>query len=587
MDSKQIKHEILMTKYSEDKIDKYLYMDFKNTFVAIINSIYVILSKSNYSKLKLDSLINKLEVIVREENDKDRLIFIKKKINDLIVRIDKHLPKSRYLCSSEILKRIRSIVMEIDKNSNKSDNEEIVKLLEKIIYEEKNLVKLGKIIRRQRDLFKDRSMRIIFENLLYKYIELDYRTDEALYYFNIICLILSSENRLYILIDKDKYLEILSKHKKNKGVSMILSKMDKDYTTSLNELGKRYDIAYEFKRNMMYNGLLNNPITKHLDMTNFPSIAIDDEGNQCNDDAFCLYKNYDGTYTLRIDISSVPAIIRYGSYLDRQAYKRAETIYLSNGEIPMYPDYISFDRGSLLENNTRYVLSYFYRVDSNFDLIEDSFEVRAVKTKIAYNLSHEQANLLLKGNYNDPLSIMLKNLSYVASKMNNGSKQIIDSKSLVHNFMVLPNKSISVLFKRLGYPFIYRVHRIPDKEIKEDIKRQYCDFINDNLMCQKILKIIENNYEEGMYSCEPEIHMALGLETYGNITKPLRNYPSAIDEYIIYDTIINNNIDNKNLYNWEETLKEMTIYINNRIRLNKLFQSEYEALLVKNKIRKK
>ena len=106
-------------------------------------------------------------------------------------------------------------------------------------------------------------------------------------------------------------------------------------------------------------------------------------------------------------------------------------------------------------------------------------------------------------------------------------------------------------------------------------------------MCQKILKIIETNYEEGMYSCEPKIHQALGLETYGNITKPLRNYPSAIDEYIIYDTIINKNIDNKTLYGWEETLKEMTPYINNRIRLNKLFQSEYESLLIKNKIRKK
>ena len=584
MNNKEIKKDILSSKYSEDKLNSYLEKDFRNTVIAICNAIYTIICRTNNNKLKLDSLINSLEEYVDREDDYNKLIHVYKKMADLIIRIDKHLPKNKYSNIKELLERLKVIIVKIEKKNKQNYVDKTANLLEKIIYEEKDIIKLGKIIKRQKDLFKDRYRRIVFEDLLKKYVELDYRSEEAMYYFKVISLILSSENRIYVLIDKEKYIDILSKHKKSKGVSLVLSKLEKDYTTSWEELSKRYDVRYGFNI-PEEKDILDN--TNHLDMCMYPSIAIDDEGNQCNDDAFCLYPNYDGTYTLRIDISSIPALVRYGSLIDRQAYKRAETIYLSDGEIPMYPEFISYDRGSLLENNERYVLSFFYRVDSNYDIIDDSFEIKACKTKIAYNLSHEQANILLFGKSNDNLSIMLKKLSYVASKMDNGKPQLMDSKNIVQKFMVLPNRSVSLMFKRLGYPFIYRIHKSADDDVRTNINDEYNEFVNDNTMCRKILKIIETNYEEGLYSTEPNIHEALGYETYGNITKPLRNYPSAIDEYIIYDTIINKRNDNKTLYSWEEILKEMCTYINDRIRLNKLFQSEYESLMVKNKIKRK
>ena len=53
------------------------------------------------------------------------------------------------------------------------------------------------------------------------------------------------------------------------------------------------------------------------------------------------------------------------------------------------------------------------------------------------------------------------------------------------------------------------------------------------------------------------------------------------------DIIINGNDDNRSLYTWESIIKEMCPYINDRIRMNKLFQSEYENLLLKNKIRRR
>ena len=586
MNNKEIKKDLLSSKYNEDKLNSYLEKDFKNTVTAVSNAIYTIINKTNNNKLKLDSFINALEDYVDREDNHDNLIHIYKKICDLVSRIDKHLPKNRASNTKEILERLRRIILKIEKKNRNNYIDETADLLEKIIYEEKDIIKLAKIIKRQKDLFKDKHRRIVFENLLRKYIELDYRTEEALYYFKVISLILSSENRVYVLIEKNKYVEILNKHKKSKGVSLVLEKLEKDYTTGLDELSQRYDIAYDYPY-VARNNILTKSEVKHYDMTMYPSVAIDDEGNQCNDDAFCIYPNYDGTYTLRIDISSVPALIKYGSYIDRQAYKRAETIYLSDGEISMYPEIISYDKGSLLENNNRYVLSFFYRVDSNFDIIEDSLEIKACITRIAYNLSHEQANILLKGNSRDNLSIMLKNLSYVATKMNNGNKGITDSKNIVQKFMVLPNRSVSLMFKQLGYPFIYRIHQKADNDVRSNLFDKYNEFVNGNSMCKKIIKIIETNYEEGLYSTEPNIHEALGYETYGNITKPLRNYPSAIDEYIIYDIIINNHIDNKTLYNWEEILKEVCVYVNDRIRLNKLFQSEYESLVIKNKIRRK
>ena len=90
-----------------------------------------------------------------------------------------------------------------------------------------------------------------------------------------------------------------------------------------------------------------------------------------------------------------------------------------------------------------------------------------------------------------------------------------------------------------------------------------------------------------MYSNVATGHDSLKLDSYAKVTSPLRSYPQALCEYIIYDILINKKIDNLTLDKWDKIIKEVVPYINDRIRMNRLFQDEYQYLLSKQRIRKK
>lgn len=585
MDSKVIKEEILSHKFNEKKIDIYVKKDFKATIQAIINAIYKLIKEHSKNEEKVSILLNKLEEITISTDNKEKLIIIYKLIDELITRINKHLSKQ---ISVELQKSLITRLRQIISDSKNRGKEQKIIILEKIIFEEQDLSKIYKIFNSSDKLVKYKECQIVFEKLIKEYITLEENSNKAMYYYKVISLMLASKQRNMILSERVKYLKILKNVRKTKTIESIINKLNYDYKVDLEEVKRRYNISFTFPSNLGETLTYNPKFKYHDDLIKYPSITIDDEGNSCHDDAISLYENYDGTYTLRIDIADVPAIVPYNSYVDKIAYQRMENIYTSKKTITIYPPYIAYQLGSLVEEQEKYVLSYFYRIDSNFDIIEDSFCVKSAKTFVTNNLSYEQANILLERGNDDNLSQMLTKLSYIASKnFRSSSPSIINSESMVGDFATLVNRSVSAYFKQTGYPFMYYVQKRLDEDTKKSLLKGYNGINGNNINCENIVNMLISTYEEGMYSIEPKCHEALGIDTYAKVTNPLRLYPSSLCEYIIYDIIINKNIDNATLYKWEAILKEVVPYANERIKLNGLFQKEFEQLLAKNKIRKK
>ena len=586
MDSKEIKMAILSNKLDDKKLELFLRKEFKNTIQALFNALFVLMRDPNKNSEKINNYLNKIATVINNTEEKEKLNIISKKIEDVLTRVDNHLNKKNSQEIKNILIQLRQLMILTKEKKYKKNNNTTTIILETLIYEDHDLVKLEVILNRQRDLFKPSSRKKLFADILSEYIKLDEKEETANYYFKLISLILSSNNRYHILANKEEYLQILDKAKKhNKTITIIKNKFNKNYITTTKELEFRYDMSFTFPKNMNEINNYDKQPAKSQNFIKFPSITIDDEGNKCNDDAIYLAKNHDGTYTLRIDIASVPAIIPHMSYLDMQAYKRSEAIYLSDMTIPIYPEYIAYDKGSLLENNIRNVLSYIYLVDSNFDVIEDSFQIVSAKTLISNNLSYKQANILLKNERCDELSQMLKKLSFIASKLgntNSSSVSIIDSRKMIEKFMKLPSKSISAYCKKEGIPLNYRVYQKLNEEKRRQIQTHYHN-INNN-PDNELLKIIEEKSSTGFYSDKPLSHESFGSNSYAKVTSPLRSYPSTINEYIIYDFIINKKYDNQTIDKWNSILKEAVPYMNERIKMNNLFCKEYEQIRAKTKI---
>lgn len=585
MDARAIKDEILNHKCNITKLDTYLKTNFKNTIQAIINVLFDYIKKDasrNYKRI--DELLNKLEDILNKLEDETKIRIIQKSADELLTRINNHLKKKKTKEIDEIKLRLQKLADTSRKKSRKVYVDHKVEVLKKVIHEERNLTRLGQIINSENSVFKSKDAKILFEDILKIYVKLNEYDSDSIYYFKVISMILSSKNRYLILQEKTRYLEILKSAKKTHSLELIINKFSNNYKVSIEELEKIYDISFDFSPRIKEMYTYPRTTIPHQNLSKMPSITIDEEGSSCIDDAISVYKNYDGTYTLRIDITSIPAVIPHMSYLDKNAYRRAETIYTQSGAISIYPNEICYNKASLLENNYRYVISYFYRIDTNFDIIEDSFEVRCTKTFISNNLSYTQADILLEKENKDDFSQMLLNLSHIASKIDSSSYgySTINSSQMLEKFMMLPGKSLAKYFSENNYPFIYYNQHKADEKVKKDILKQYgCLRLNG------IIDSIITSSEEGMYSNVATGHDSLKLDSYAKVTSPLRSYPQALCEYIIYDILINKKIDNLTLDKWDKIIKEVVPYINDRIRMNRLFQDEYQYLLSKQRIRKK
>lgn len=609
MESKQIEIKILNYDLEINELEEYLSVNFKETVTGMINSLYVLLKHPKSNSKLIEEIFLELESLIKIEEEDVKLKLIVNLIETLNKRIDNSYNNKSKNDINGFRTRLNRINQSIKIKQERLSEDSITSILRKLIYEEQDLDKIRTILSNRKHIDYS-SFEELFKEILEEYIYLE-NEEDIKYYYKLLVLFIEGSFNKNILNDAKKYLSILNKGGKKEHIKSIIDRFNNSSTT-ISELAKKYDVNINNELIYIPKEDYNPCKYERHDYTYQNVITIDEEGNKCNDDSFYIERNADGTYTLYIHISDVPSLIERNSRLDLLAYKGAETKYLKDSEITIYPEVVCNDLGSLLGGKRRNVISYIFKLTPSLEVDPDSFTIERGTIDVYKSLSYTEVDKRIKRNSIDDLDNMLKTLDDVATilKNNNLHKEIYRSAEnkttdretnsaraskssaakIVQELMVLANKHLAMYFSKRGYPYIYRIHEKPSEDIDRDLMMilgiDYKTLIT-NPKCLKILNAIKDKYLNARYSDVNIGHYGLGLDYYSHSTSPLRRYADALGQYTMYDILFNCNFDDKTIYEWEEIVKEVCPYLNDRIKTNSLFASEYHYLLAKRKIRKR
>ena len=358
------------------------------------------------------------------------------------------------------------------------------------------------------------------------------------------------------------------------------------------------------------------------DLRNETIVTIDGADAKDLDDAVTVTKNADGTYKLGVHIADVSYYVTQDSILDKEAYDRATSVYLTDRVIPMIPHRLSNGICSLNPQVDRLTLSCEMIIDSAGQVIKHEIFQSVIKTteRMTYTdvykiLEERDENPELVERYK-PLIPMFELMAELAQVLRNRrmSRGAIDfdfkeskvlvqedgwpidivlrertvAERLIEEFMLVANETVAEHFHWMELPFIYRIHEDP----KPEKLQRFFEFVtNFGLVIkgtgnsvhpkalQEILKSIEGLPEEPVISTMllrslqqakyyPESigHFGLSADYYTHFTSPIRRYPDLIVHRLIRTYLINGDTSKETVVHWNSVMGEIAEHTSERER---------------------
>ena len=142
-----------------------------------------------------------------------------------------------------------------------------------------------------------------------------------------------------------------------------------------------HDVPHEFPKEVMDQA---NKIPLHVlpeekkgrkDITNQPLVTIDAIESKDLDDAVVAWKMDNGHYHLGVHIADVSHYVQPGTPLDKEAFKRGTSVYLTDRVVPMLPKRLSNGICSLNPGEERLAMSCEMEIDEQGRVVKQCDEV--------------------------------------------------------------------------------------------------------------------------------------------------------------------------------------------------------------------
>jgi len=258
------------------------------------------------------------------------------------------------------------------------------------------------------------------------------------------------------------------------------------------------------------------------------AFSIDAEGTPDFDDALSLTQLPEG-WLIGVHVSSVADRLPLGSALYEEALRRVSSLYLPGETIPLLPPELSNSAFSLIQGQSRPVLSLHARFDQDFNLL--SWEFTPEWISVQQNLTYQQADAMLQQSPFQELVTLSGLLAQERGvqelpakpqydwqvKVFNGQislkriNNVSPAHSVVEEFMILYNRLFAELATQHSLPLIYR----NINQFQED----------------------EGDPEAPPFSSQaylsttPQFHPGIGSRAYLHATSPIRRFADIINQY--------------------------------------------------------
>lgn len=370
-----------------------------------------------------------------------------------------------------------------------------------------------------------------------------------------------------------------------------------------------------------------------IDLTDKFITTIDGADAKDLDDAISL-EVIDGNYHLGVHIADVSLYVKQGSLIDKEAYKKSTSVYMTNTVIPMLPRKLSNDLCSLNPNTKKLTISCLMVINSEGKVI--SYDIQKTFIESKYRLNYDEVNSFINDGVSletEQLNEFIKNahdlseilatvrrrrgelefnseeIGFVIDENTNKVLEVVSratgpGEALIESFMLAANETVAFHMEENNFPSIYRIHEKPDTDKLNNALEQLGKLgikfnkraIHNVKELQKILKEVEGTEKEyivnmtllfammrAKYDLNPLGHFGLAARYYTHFTSPIRRYPDLILHRMIKDMVLGENNSLRQFKYYESILEEVSKHTSKQERtaidierdVNKLKSCEY------------
>src|SRR5262249_24067990 len=144
------------------------------------------------------------------------------------------------------------------------------------------------------------------------------------------------------------------------------------------------------------------------DLRKIPLVTIDGADARDFDDAVFAEPDGEGGFHLIVAIADVSHYVKSGSVIDREAYKRGNSVYFPDRVVPMLPEALSNELCSLKPNVNRACLLAHMQIDAQGKLKHHKFTRGLMRS--AARLTYEQAQAAADGRADAITGPLLENV---------------------------------------------------------------------------------------------------------------------------------------------------------------------------------
>ncbi|WP_204103632.1 MULTISPECIES: ribonuclease R family protein [Spirulina sp. CCY15215] len=285
-----------------------------------------------------------------------------------------------------------------------------------------------------------------------------------------------------------------------------------------------------------------------LDLTHLKVYTIDDAATEEIDDGLSVEVTAEGSQKLWIHIADPTRLITLGDVLDLEARRRSTSLYLPTGTIPMFPKELATGPMSLVQGQQCAALSF--AVVLNEDGSPQTYSIHASWIKPTYRLTYDDVDEMLElGIEAEPeiadlakaallrqqwrkscgaIDIRMPESSIKVKEDDEIAIELLDdslSRQLVAEMMILAGEVAGCYGKDNNLALPFRGQPQPELPPEEELLQLPAGPVRFSAMRRCMPRS-----EMGI---TPARHAGLGLDTYTQVTSPIRRYTDLLAHFQI------------------------------------------------------